>query len=62
MNRINIILEHLIDSAKVEGNEDLELCIQILLGAIDKGMVDELADEMLKFCEKKVLEKQMREN
>lgn len=61
-DRTNRIIDHLIQSTKVSKSKDLELCLTILRGAIEKDMIDELADEMLAFCEKKALERQMREN
>lgn len=60
--RVGIILEHLIDSSKIQKDEDLEVCIRVIKGAIDRGCLDEVADVLLKFTEDKATERMILEN
>lgn len=61
MERIKVLLELIIQSAKIRRLEDVELCAQTLLGSIDKECTNELADMCYDFLEKKAIEKMMQE-
>ena len=62
MNRINILLEHMIQSAQVQKNDDLEISLRSLKGAIDRGVLSDFANACIKFAEEKVIERMMKEN
>jgi len=62
MERIKIIIEHIIDSAQIEGNEDLEICARTLLGSIERECLDDLANKCIDFMEDKCIERMMKEN
>lgn len=62
MERTKVILEHIVSSAVVEKDEDLEISIRILVGAIDRNLLAELSDVMLEWAERKVVERQIKEN
>lgn len=62
MERIKILLQHMIQSAKIQGNEDLEIATRTLLGAIDRDCLSEFADSCIDFAEKKVTQRMMEEN
>lgn len=62
MERIKVLLQHVIDSAKIRGLDDIEISARVLLGSIEKECVHEFSDACIAFSEKKVMERMMSEN
>lgn len=62
MSRVKIILEHLINIAQIEQNEDLEIALRTTLGALERDCLNEFSDICLDFTQKKVVERMMNEN
>lgn len=62
MERIKVLLQHVIDSAKIRGFEDIEISARVLLASIEKECVDEFAIKCEEFTEQKVTERMMKEN
>jgi len=62
MKRIKILIEHIIESAKLQGNEDLEICARTLLGSIERECLDDLAESCIEFTQDKVVQRMMEEN
>lgn len=56
MERIKKLLEQIILTANINGEEDVELCATVLLGSIEKECVNELADKCEEFTNQKVEE------
>lgn len=62
MERIIRLLNHVIDTAEIQGLEDIELSARVLLGSIERDCVNEFSDACIKFSENKVVERMMNEN
>lgn len=56
MERIKTLLKHIVDSARISGDNDVAYSAAVLLGSIERNCVDELADELKRFTENKVHE------
>ncbi len=54
--RIKKLLEHIINTAKISGKEDIEIAASVFLGSIENNCVNEFADECEIFTQKKVKE------
>lgn len=62
MERIMVLLQHIIESAKIRKLEDIEISARVLLASIEKDCVDEFSESCIEFSEKKVIERMMHEN
>lgn len=62
MERIKVLLDHAIDISKLKGLDDIELCLVVLRGSIEKECVGELADKVLEFTNEKFTELSMKNN
>lgn len=70
MERIKKLLEHIIQSAQISGDDDIVMVATVLHGSIEQNCVCELANVCEQFTEKKVeeimfikkIEQMIREN
>lgn len=62
MERIKILLQHIIDVSEIKKLEDIEISARIMLASIERGCIDEFSESCLEFSEKKVIERMMEEN
>jgi hypothetical protein len=56
MERIKILLDHIIQTAKIKGYEDVEIAAKVFLGSIEKNCVDEFSAKCEDFTKQKVQE------
>jgi len=61
-DRVISIIDHLINSARLQKNEDMEVCLRVIKGAIERDCLSELADKCIEFTEKKATERMILEN
>lgn len=54
--RIKKLLEHIINTAKISGKEDIEMAASVFLGAIENDCIDEFANKCEDFTKEKVSE------
>lgn len=62
MERIKVLLSHIIELAKIKKMEDVEISARVLLGSIERDCISEFSDVCVKFSEDKVIERMMDEN
>lgn len=54
--RIKKLLQHIVDSARIANDNDIEFCASVFIGAIERNCVDEFAQSCEQFTNEKVNE------